>query len=78
MFLAISIASSSVIQFESDITKSRYIVFHKALVSPAKYIGNDIWVIDELKDAEQLNEDQLFDFVQYEDTRVEIKYNHNT
>jgi hypothetical protein len=47
-------------------------------VSPAKYIGNDIWVIDELKDAEQLNEDQLFDFVQYEDTRVEIKYNHNT
>lgn len=65
-------------KFESDITKSRYIVFHKALVSPAKYIGNDIWVIDELKDAEQLNEDQLFDFVQYEDTRVEIKYNHNT
>lgn len=65
-------------KFESDITKSRYIVFHKALVSPAKYIGNDIWVIDELKDAEQLNKDQLFDFVQYEDTRVEIKYNHNT
>lgn len=56
----------------------KYIKLNKSLLCPTEFIGNGIWVINECKTIQELDKDQLFDFIQYEETERECKFNLST
>ncbi len=56
----------------------KYIRHNNALVCPAKFIGNGIWVIDECKTTKDLDKDQLFDFIQSIEAERECKFDLST